>query len=111
MKPIKPSEVIALKKTSFPPEVLEAVNELIAKNFSGRRSEFLMKDAANLIASKMGSPIALVYKEKFLDVEDIYRAEGWLVTFDNPGYNEDYEAKYTFEVPKAPRDTYDRYGK
>jgi hypothetical protein len=110
MKPIKPSDLIARKK-DFPPEVLEAFNELIAKNFSGRRAEFLMKDAANLIASKMGIPRAQVFKEKFLDVENIYRAEGWLVTFDNPGYNEDYEAKYKFEAPMAPRDTYDRYGK
>lgn len=29
----------------------------------------------------------------WLDLEDIYRDEGWTVEYDSPGYNETYEAR------------------
>lgn len=35
-----------------------------------------------------------------LDVEDVYRAAGWEVTYDKPGYNETYDATFTFRSAK-----------
>ncbi len=32
----------------------------------------------------------------WLNVEELYRAQGWTVTYDKPGYNESYPATFTF---------------
>ncbi len=37
-----------------------------------------------------------IYERHLLDVEPSYRAEGWEVEYDKPGYNETYEATFTF---------------
>lgn len=33
----------------------------------------------------------------WLDFEDIYREVGWKVTYDKPGFNEDYKPYFIFE--------------
>jgi len=37
-----------------------------------------------------------MYDKGWMDVEDAYRKAGWDVDFDKPGYNETYEANFTF---------------
>lgn len=99
MKPIKPSEVIELKKTPFPDFVIEAFNELIAKNFANKRSTFNQCDVVNLILQKNKTFARHdVFNNGWLDIEDVYRSEGWSVEYDKPGYDEDYEPIFTFKV-------------
>jgi len=93
--PIKPSEVMVLKEQSFPPEVLEAFNELIAKEFSDGQALVMQEDVVKLIVKK-GIGRAKIFRNNWLDVEDVYRKAGWKVYFDSPGYNEDYEAGFKF---------------
>lgn len=38
----------------------------------------------------------IVYGKQYLDVEDIYRKEGWKVVYDKPAYCETYEPTFTF---------------
>jgi hypothetical protein len=101
-KPISPSEVAGLKATLLPDEVIEAFNELIAKNASNGRSEFTQSTVVSLILKKLpGWTKAQLHAERCLDVEDIYRAAGWKVEYDKPGYNEDYEARFVFSYKRA----------
>jgi hypothetical protein len=39
-----------------------------------------------------------IFHRGWLDVEDAYRAEGWTVVYDKPGYNESYAASFTFSA-------------
>ena len=39
----------------------------------------------------------VLFENHYLDVEELYRQEGWLVTHDKPGYDETYPATFTFE--------------
>lgn len=96
-KPIKPSQAVSLKKSTIPDEVIDAFNELIAKNLSGNYSSFTQDQVVKLIVSK-GIPSNEIYENHWLDVEDIYRKEGWSVEYDKPGYNESYAASFTFKV-------------
>ena len=95
-KPIKPSEVLVLKKSLLPPEVIEVFNELIAENFSDGSSTFTQKEAIRRIRVALNISDADIFRLKFLDVEGIYRKEGWKVSYDKPGYNETYDATFTF---------------
>ena len=98
MKIIKPSEVVELKKNNIPQEVFDAFNELIAKNWDGHSATVLQKDVVDLIISKFTSPVN-PYAEHWLDIEDIYRNEGWIVEYDKPGWNEDYSgSSFKFSV-------------
>lgn len=102
-KPISPSEVMGLKATLIPDEVIEAFNELIAKHASDGRSNFTKSEAISLILRKLPDcTSAQLHAERWLDVEDIYRSAGWEVKYDRPGYNEDYEARFVFSRPKRP---------
>ncbi len=110
-KPIAPEEVIGLKKTIIPNFVIESFNELIAKNFLNNQSHIKQKDVVALIIQKYQSSITegqinhetirqRIFHEKWLDVENIYEAEGWKVNYDRPSYNETYEASFTFTAKR-----------
>lgn len=96
-KPITPDEVISRKKESLPDEVIEAFNELIAFNWNGYQASIKQEDVCNLICKKLNIFDNIVFKNQYLDVEDIYRESGWDVKYDKPGYNEDYEAYFVFK--------------
>lgn len=97
VKPISPGETTALKKKIIPDGVIEAFNKTIAKHFDGRSAKFESDEVINVIVTSMDVDRHRIFKEKWLDVEDIYRAEGWKVTYDQPAYCETYPATFTFK--------------
>lgn len=96
IKPIKPSEVVEEKQANLPDEVIDCFNKLIAKNMSGNSSIIKQCDIVSAICKAMNIDSYVVYKEQYLDVEDIYRKQGWKVIYDKPAYCETYEPTFTF---------------
>ncbi len=96
MKPIKPNEVAKEKVSSIPDEVLEAFNELITENYSNGRATVMQDAVVDRIRAKMGDKAKDMFKKGWLDVEGVYEKAGWDVTYDKPGYNENYEANFRF---------------
>ena len=97
VKPISPQDVVELKKSVIlPPKVIEVWNRVIAKNYSGKRSHFTQTEIVSDIAKALEVNGKTIYDNKWLDVEEVYRAEGWKVEYAKPGYNESYEATFTF---------------
>lgn len=99
VEPITPDEVVAAKAKILPDEVIEVFNELIAKHWAGHSSKFKQSEAEEIIAARLAVHPKFLYQNNYMDVEDIYREQGWSVTYDKPGYNEMYEATYEFEAP------------
>lgn len=105
-KPIKPSEVGTLKQTVIPDFVFKTFNELIAKNFVGGSATVKQDDVLNVLSQYCGDQENLpawrqkIFDEGWLNIEDAYRAEGWRVEYDKPGYNETYPATFKFSVKK-----------
>lgn len=93
-KPISPSDIAATKKLVIPPEVIEAANELIALNYSDGYASFKLKDFVKLAKKKLGN---VKLNDDWLNIEDIYRAEGWKVIYDQPAYCETYDAYFQFK--------------
>lgn len=110
-KPMKPSEVHLYKKDMFPPFVFEAFNQCIAAGFCNG-SATVKQDAVidkivelapeGFYESGAEFPIQATRRKIFdagwLNIEDVYRAEGWKVEYDKPGYNESYGAYFKFKV-------------
>ena len=116
-KPITPAEAASHKAIVLPDFVIEAFNHMIALSLCNGRAEFKQKDVEKLIVDKAllnyhtvpgyepqpgektpsrASIERLMINQHWLDVEDLYRSVGWRVTYDKPGYNETYDATFTF---------------
>lgn len=99
--PVSPKEITKLKKTSIPEPVFEVINKLIAKYWNGFSATIKQKDIVwALINTIQGSTSDSIRENGWLNFEDCYRAEGWQIEYDRPGYNETYDAEYTFSKRK-----------
>lgn len=98
-RPLSPKEIAALKQQYIPGYVYNAFNLLIARNFNGRDARVLQEDVVSIIMSKVNVSRAEIIANKWLDVEDVYRKQGWRVTYDKPGYCETGEPFYVFSKP------------
>lgn len=94
--PIKPSEVSAHKTATFPEDVFEAFNAEIAASWDGRTAIVNQHKVVERLKSALSIDRRDVFNLGYLNVEESYRAAGWTVEYDKPGYNETYEATFTF---------------
>lgn len=92
---------LSIKKlASIPDEVIEAINELIVANWNGHSATFTQTNVVGLIQRKLHCSEDQIYKNHWIDFEDIYRNKGWSVTYDKPGFNESYEPTFKFTIKK-----------
>ena len=96
LKPISPDEVISQKAKDFPEEVIEVFNSLIAKKWSNGYACITLAEAKKAVVTALNQHNKSFCSD-YMNVEDIFRAAGWEVVYDQPGYNESYEASYTFK--------------
>lgn len=101
VKPLSPKEVAGEKLKSFPNEVLESFNELIIRNAGGGSEQIVVcqQEVIALMVNK-GLNRNQIFKNGWLDIEDLYRKAGWKVEYDKPGYNEDYLPYFIFSRPR-----------
>jgi hypothetical protein len=85
---------------NIPDPVFEVFNELIVKNLRDGEAHVLQDDAVTAISGALTVERQDVLDNHWLDVEDAYRAQGWVVDYDKPGYNETYSAFFTFKRPR-----------
>ena len=98
VKPVGPQEALELKIQRLPPKVIETWNRVIADHLtSDFTSNFFQDYIVNALAAAMVVTREKVFESNWLDVEEIYRREGWKVTYDRPGFNETYKATFSFE--------------
>lgn len=101
-RPITPEEVTSRKGPLFPKYVIEAFNTLIARNYSSGSSTVSQNEVIEEIlkGAKQDGKTELtredIFKRHYLDVEDVFEEAGWEVEYDKPGYDETYEATFTF---------------
>lgn len=100
--PITPDEALGHKQTKIPAFVIEAFNKLIKSKFDGDEARITQDDVIDEVMSGLVArcpPIVCrqdFFTNHWLDVEDLFRAFGWKVVFDKPGYNESYKAYWVF---------------
>lgn len=104
--PLRPEDLDS-RGYRIPDGVIDAINELIQENHSGGRSQFTQNQAVDRILMKMNRGAtqykrADVFEKKWLNFEATFEANGWKVEYDRPGYNEFYDATFTF-TPKRKR--------
>lgn len=103
--PIKPEDVVSRKKEILPTEVFKVFNDLIAEHWNGHSANFTQNEVIERIKTAMNIPRQTVFDKHYLDVESIYRKEGWAVEYDKPGYSETYSANFTFAKKRKDDDS------
>lgn len=100
INPIKPSEV----SQYIPNWIIKGANECINANYKElkRKSHFTQNELIEycLKYAPEGVTRKIIFDNCWLDIEPIYRREGWIVEYDMPGYNEHYDPNFTFKLPK-----------
>jgi len=74
--------------------IFPAYNELIVLNYQDGFSSFKLKEFIKLAKKKLGK---VELDDNWLNIEDIYRAEGWAVEYNQPAYCETYDAYFIFK--------------
>lgn len=102
--PISREEALKIRKENrngIPDLVFEVVNNLLlTKPWKNNRiiitqDEILNKLTGDEECGRLSRQTIL--DKGWLDFEDIYRENGWKVTYDKPGYNDDYRPYFIFE--------------
>jgi hypothetical protein len=101
--PISPDKIGEAKGEVYPSFVFDAFNELIAQDYSNGYATVKQNDVIDRILDKQGISGEMVkaarqeiFNKGWLNVEETYRAVGWKVEYDKPGYNESYQASFKF---------------
>lgn len=98
VKPISPNEIIDNLENIIPSVVIQAVNNLLTKEYKGNRAVILQDEIiSEIIRLDNSFTSRQIFDNKMLDFEELYRKNGWSVEYDKPGYNENYKAKFIFK--------------
>lgn len=96
-KAISPADIAIQKAKNFPDFVLDEWNKMIAKKFTAGRARIEQNEMIEaLLPHTQHGNRQEVFDNGWLDVEEVYREQGWKVEYDKPGYCEDYAASFTF---------------
>ncbi len=107
-RPITPDQALKAKINAIPSFVIEAVNELLAKRFSGVSCTIKQKEVIEK-AEEIGMARGTIpghasrqtfFNEHWLDFEPLFRDAGWKVEYDKPGWDESYEPFWKFSRAK-----------
>lgn len=94
--PISPNEVVAVKTASIPDWVFAVWDKLIAQEWNGFEATIYQSDAVAALEAANPGTVVDIFRSGWLDIENAYRAVGWKVVYDKPGYCESYKAHFTF---------------
>ncbi len=95
--PVSPREARESKNQLIPEAVIQAFNKLLCNNFDNEIIVFQDQVIEEIQTINPQISREILFKNHWLDIEDVYRANGWTVVYDKPGYNESYKAYWTFK--------------
>lgn len=102
VKPLSPSEVRSRQCGGIPDCIIEAVNELLVKEWNGREITISQLSIIKLAIKKNRGKGSLINGKMMIDngwlnFEPIYRKLGWNVYYEKPGFNEPGESYFIFK--------------
>lgn len=100
MQAITPAEAIQAKAqlSDIPTFVFDIFNKLIILELSNNIATISQESVVSAILAQYSNSRQEIFDKHWLDVEPVYKAAGWKVEYDKPGYNETYSATFTFSI-------------
>lgn len=100
VEPIKPSDIPVAKQNAIPDFVIEVVNDMLARRFTNGRAVIKQNEIVSELVANHGVTTDMIFRLDYLNIEEIYRAQGWKVVYDKPAYYENYDAFFEFSARK-----------
>ncbi len=101
VKPLSPSDLKDNLEKNLPKEVIDSVNEILSEKYRGSGSvTFKSKEVIAKISAKMELTKETIYEKKYLDFEPLFRKYGWIVRYEQPCRDENFDAYYEFTPKK-----------
>ena len=94
MKPLSPDEV---KNSGFPDSIIKIVNDAIKKNFKRGKAILYQDSLAVTMSCFLGISRDIVFKNGYMDFEQLYRDQGWIVEYYSPDRDETWKALFIFK--------------
>lgn len=96
---ITPQEILDNLDKIIPQVVFDAVNELLAEKYRGSQISIKQKEIITRI-QRLDKKLTdkVIFDNKYMDFEKVYRESGWVVGYDKPAYSESYDAYFTFKA-------------
>jgi hypothetical protein len=104
IKPFTPSEAKKHHAEGLPNEVISAINELLAENYSAGRASIRIEKEVMIarIQGKMeGLSRERIIANNWLEIEAAYESFGWKVSYDNPSIGDTWVASFVFTPHQA----------
>ena len=103
-KPITPDQVQSEKDLTIPDEIIKVFNHLIVKNWDGRCSIVYQDELLEVVEEAFDANgkgitrqmMQMIFDNRWLDVEPLFKEAGWNVEYDKPAYCESYPATFKF---------------
>ena len=95
VKPFGPADARANVVNVIPDTVLNAVNALLSENYDASEITLTQKDIIARV-KKLRHP-ADDFDYKWLNFEPVYEQAGWVVKYEKPAYDENFDAYFTFK--------------
>jgi len=101
-RPFTPAEAKTIFENEIiPASVINAVNALLAENYTSGTIELLKDDIiARIIKLDSKLDRQTILDKNYLDFENIFREAGWTVEFDTPDYTENFPQNFKFKQKK-----------
>jgi hypothetical protein len=101
VKPLSPTDVELEKGSNVPDAVIRAVNILLKQKARDGFATILQKEIIHLAMDlDPWLKSSDLHERGGLDIEALYEKVGWSVTYDKPGFNENYEPTFEFQKKK-----------
>lgn len=102
MPAYSPKDALVRHGETIPEELLAVVNKFLAERIHKGQITITRKELADALQfTQINESEAL--ERGWLDFEELYRAQGWKVTYDKPGFNETYVGFWLFEAKQDGR--------
>lgn len=99
---LKPRDIIEDLENIIPGFVVEAVNNLLKKNYRGSSTTIKQADIQNEILRISPEEITQqsIYDNKWMDFDEIFKKKGWDVEYIKSDYTGGFKSYFTFTPKK-----------
>ena len=100
IKPVRPEDVFKQEEHTIHPSMIRAIN-LFLTRFDGNQTTITVEELVEqFLKFEPSWTRDMIWDKKQLGFEGLYKASGWDVVYEKPGYNENYTPFFVFKLKK-----------
>lgn len=102
-KVYSPEDVLKKRNEMIPDFVITAFNDLLTENYQEDETIIKQEDAIRKIleySTDYELTREAIFKKHYLDIENLYRNNGWEVDYEKPAFDERFEPYFIFKPKK-----------